>query len=90
MVLLPFMFPRPIHQSCVHVRSRSDYVINLTYDIIAPGVMSPSLSTMRRKCSAKMHQNTSFCAEFNGEHAGEGFMPLLVGMWMPSFADMDA
>ena len=23
-----------------------------------------------------MHQNTSFCAELNGEHAGEGRMPL--------------
>ena len=23
-----------------------------------------------------MHQNTTFYAELNGEHAGEGFMPL--------------
>ena len=39
------------------------------------GIISPAL-TIRPKYSTEMHQNTSFCAELNGEHAGEGFMPL--------------
>ena len=35
-----------------------------------------SMSTLRPKYSTEIHQNTSFCAELNGEHAGEGPMPL--------------
>ena len=34
------------------------------------------MSTMHPKYSTEMHQNTTFYAELNGEHAGEGFMPL--------------
>ena len=34
------------------------------------------MSTIRPKHSTEMHQNTSFCAKLNGEHAGEGRMPL--------------
>ena len=34
----------------------------------------PSMSTKRPTYSTEMHQNASFCAELNGEHAG--FMPL--------------
>ena len=56
-----------------------------------------SMSTMRPKYSTEMHQNTSFCAELNGEHAGEGFMPLpwnidyiFRAATIDSFADMDS
>ena len=35
-----------------------------------------SMSTIRPKYSTEMHQNISFFAKLNGEHAGEGFMPL--------------
>ena len=34
------------------------------------------MSTIHPKYSTEMHQNTAFYAEFNREHAGEGFMPL--------------
>ena len=34
------------------------------------------MSIIRRKYSTEMHLNTSFYAELNGEHAGEGPMPL--------------
>ena len=34
------------------------------------------MSTIHPKYSTEMHQNTTFYAELNGEHAGEGFMPL--------------
>ena len=34
------------------------------------------MSTLHPKYSTEMHQNTTFYAELNGEHAGEGFMPL--------------
>ena len=34
------------------------------------------MSTIHPKYSTEMHQNTTFYAEMNGEHAGEGFMPL--------------
>ena len=34
------------------------------------------MSTIRPKYSTEMHQNTSFCAELNEEHTGEGLMPL--------------
>ena len=34
------------------------------------------MSTIHPKYSTEMHQNTKFYAELNGEHAGEGFMPL--------------
>ena len=50
-------------------------VINLTYDVIGCDTAS-SMSTIRPKYSTEMHQNTSFCAELNGEDAGEGPMPL--------------
>ena len=45
------------------------------------------MSTTRPKYSTEMHQNTSYCAELNGEYAGEGFMPLRITI--DSFADMD-
>ena len=32
--------------------------------------------TIHPKYSTEMHQNTTFCAELNGEHAGEDFLPL--------------
>ena len=64
----------PIICAC-QVRSRIRDVINLTYDVIMCVTVS-STSTIRPKYSTQMHQNTSFCAELNGEHAGEGFMPL--------------
>ena len=35
-----------------------------------------AMSTIRPKYSTEMHQNTSSCAELNGEHAGEDLMPL--------------
>ena len=35
-----------------------------------------SMSAIRPKYSTEMHQNTSFCAALNGEHADEGLMPL--------------
>ena len=73
-VILPFMFPWWIYQSYVRVRSRIRDVINLTYDVI--GVTLHPMSTIRPKYSTEMHQNTSFCAELNGEHASEGVMPL--------------
>ena len=34
------------------------------------------MSTIHPKYSTEMHQNTTFYAELNGEHAGEGFMQL--------------
>ena len=34
------------------------------------------MSTIHPKYSTEMHQNTTFYAELDGEHAGEGFMPL--------------
>ena len=34
------------------------------------------MSTIHPKYSTEMHQNTTFYAELNGEHAGECFMPL--------------
>ena len=34
------------------------------------------MSTIHPKYSTEMHKNTTFYAELNGEHAGEGFMPL--------------
>ena len=34
------------------------------------------MSTIHPKYSTEMHQNTTFYAELNGEHSGEGFMPL--------------
>ena len=34
------------------------------------------MSTIHPKYSTEMYQNTTFYAELNGEHAGEGFMPL--------------
>ena len=37
-----------------------------------------SISIISPKYSTEMHQNTSFCAELNGEHIGEGFMPLWI------------
>ena len=54
-----------------------------------------SMSTIRPKYSTEMHQNTSFCTELNGEHAGEGPMvplplPLKVPPTIDSFADMDS
>ena len=42
------------------------------------------MRTIHPKYSTEMHQNTTFYAELNGEHAGEGFMPLrsiLVEIW---------
>ena len=42
------------------------------------------MSTIHPKYSTEMHQNTTFYAELNGEHAGEGFMPLrstLLEIW---------
>ena len=32
------------------------------------------MSTIHPKYSTEMHQNTTFYAELNGEHAGEDFM----------------
>ena len=40
------------------------------------GDTASSISTIQPKYSTEMHQNTSFYAELNGQHAGEGFMPL--------------
>ena len=34
------------------------------------------MSTIHPKYSTEMHLNTTFYAELNGVHAGEGFMPL--------------
>ena len=34
------------------------------------------MGTIHPKYSTEMYQNTTFYAELNGEHAGEGFMPL--------------
>ena len=42
------------------------------------------MSTIHHKNSTEMHQNTTFYAELNVEHAGEGFMPLrsiLLEIW---------
>ena len=42
------------------------------------------MSTIHPKYSTEMHQSTTFYAELNGEHAGEGFMPLrsiLLEIW---------
>ena len=44
------------------------------------------MSTIHPKYSTEMHQNTPFYAELNGEHAGEGFMPLQ----SIDFEDMDS
>ena len=43
------------------------------------------MSTIRPKYSTEMHQNTSFCAELNGEHADEAHAATV-----DSFADMDS
>ena len=34
------------------------------------------MNTIHPKYSTEMHQNATIYAEFNGEYAGEGFMPL--------------
>ena len=34
------------------------------------------MSSIHPNYSTELHQNTTFYAELNGEHAGEGFMPL--------------
>ena len=34
------------------------------------------MSTIHPKYSTELHQNITSYAELNGEHAGEGFMPL--------------
>ena len=36
-----------------------------------------------------MHQNTTFNAKLNGEHAGEGFMPLRQIVLMPSTREVE-
>ena len=47
------------------------------------------MSTIHPKYSTEMHQNTTFYAEFNGEHAGEGFMPLRKIVLMPSTREVE-
>ena len=46
------------------------------------------MSTIHPKYSTEMHQNTTFYAELNGEHAGEGFMPLRQIVLMPSTREL--
>ena len=71
------MLPWQIYQSYLSVRSRFRDVISLTYDVIeVERYHSWALCTIHPKYSTEMHQNTTFYAELNGEHAGEGFMPL--------------
>ena len=81
-IILPFMFSWQIYQSYmlsvyVHVghvghmwRHKSDLWGRHRCDTAS------SMSTIRPKYSTKMRKNTSFCAELNEEHAGEGFMLL--------------
>ena len=76
MVLLAFMLPWQTYQSYLSVRSRIRDVINLTYIWRHRGDTVSFMSTIHPKYSTEMHQNTTFYAELNGEHAGEGFMPL--------------
>ena len=47
------------------------------------------MSTIHPKYSTEMHQNTTFYAELNGEHAGEGFMPLRYIVLMPSTREVE-
>ena len=47
------------------------------------------MSTIHPKYSTEMHQNTTFYEELNGEHAGEGFMPLRLIVLMPSTREVE-
>ena len=47
------------------------------------------MSTIRPKYSTDVHQNTILYAELNGEHAGEGFMPLRLIVLMLSTREVE-
>ena len=44
------------------------------------------MSTIHPKFLTEMHQNTTFYAELNGEHADEGFQAATIN----TFGDMDS
>ena len=69
------MLPWQTYQSYLSVRSRIRDVINLTYDVIEV-TRYHSLAPYTLNTQQRCIKNTTFYAELNGEHAGEGFIPL--------------
>ena len=67
-----------MYQSYLNVSSRIRDVLNLIYDVIevTDWRKVSFTSTIHPKYSTEMHQNTTFDADLNVEHAGEGFMLL--------------
>ena len=69
------MLPWHIYQSYLSIRSRDSW--RHKFDLWRHrGDTVSFMSTTHPKFSTEIHQNTTLYAKLNGEHAGEGFMPL--------------